>query len=117
MKKLLTLVLLACCFGLVQAQAPADAVTFQAEEVVSKDASFVLTFNQLNDDVLTVMNELKSTADGARQLFTEVSADPANNSVTVKLANDKMNEQDLTNYLKGYLPQALSRSTSNMSVE
>lgn len=117
MKKFLFFIVAVFGFGVLVAQSPADASSFSAEKVVNKESSFVLTFHQLNDDVVNAINELQSTTDGARQLFTSVSADPANNTVTVKLANDKMSQLDLTNYLKGYLPQALSRSTSNMSVE
>jgi len=109
--------LFVCGFGLLQAQAPADAVTFSAEEVLSKAQTFVLTFNQLNDDVLNVMNELKSNSNGSRQLFTEVTADPAGGKVTVKVTESKMSGADLTNYLKGFIPQAMARSQSVLSVE
>ena len=94
MKKLFTLTLLARCFGLAQAQMPADGATFTAQEVSDDAHSYVLTFAQLNDDVMSVMTELKTEIDG-RQLFTEVKSNPANNSVTVKVANDKMNTLSL----------------------
>ncbi len=117
MKKFLFFLVTVCCFGLAQAQAPADAVTFSAEEVLSKSQTFVLTFNQLNDDVLNVMNELKSSSNGFRQLFTDVTANPAGSKVTVKVTDSKMSGADLTNYLKGYFPQAMARSQSVLSVE